>query len=115
MATKKGKNTRVSKQAKKSKFQFTWWMGVVIVLVVAILGLAALRFSRASEKYLSYDVTYVQGHRCLWQDGKAFCDLGPSLATFSFTNKFNVTVYCGTFHTPIVPGDGKTYYGCLPK
>lgn len=47
MPTKKS-NKRVAKSAKKSNFTFKWWMGVLIVAVVAVVGLIVLRFSNAS-------------------------------------------------------------------
>ncbi len=40
--------SRTLKKAQKSGFRFKWWMGVVLVVVVAGIGLAILRFSQAS-------------------------------------------------------------------
>ncbi len=57
--TKSTTKTRVSKQAKKQGFKFRWWMGVVIILIVAIVGLVILRFSRAAGR-----PGYIQGHYC---------------------------------------------------
>lgn len=52
MPTKKNtKKARVSKQAKKSKFQFKWWMGVVIIAIVIIVGVVVVRFSFAGTSY----------------------------------------------------------------
>lgn len=52
MATKQNtKKTRVSKQAKKSKFQFKWWMAIVIAVIVIIVGLVVVRFSFAGTSY----------------------------------------------------------------
>lgn len=48
MATKT-KKSNVSKSAKKTKFSFRWWMAVVLVVVVAVIGIAFLRFSHASS------------------------------------------------------------------
>lgn len=54
MATKKPvkKSTaksNVSKSAKKSSFQFKWWMAVIAVGVVAIIGVVVVRSSFASD------------------------------------------------------------------
>ncbi len=47
-AKKNTSKSRVSNRAKKSGFKFHWWMGVIIVLIVAVVGIIVLRFSRAS-------------------------------------------------------------------
>ena len=44
--------SRVSKSAnKKNGFRFRWWMGLVLVIVVAIVGVVVLRFSRAASVF----------------------------------------------------------------
>lgn len=35
--------------AKRKGFQFKWWMGVVIAVIIAVVGLVVLRFSNAAE------------------------------------------------------------------
>ena len=47
MPTSKPKSN-VAKSAKKSSFKFRWWYAVIAVLVVAVVGIAVLRFSHAS-------------------------------------------------------------------
>lgn len=44
--------SRVSK-SKKSKFQFKWWMAVILVVIVGGIGIAILRFSKASSDWQS--------------------------------------------------------------
>lgn len=50
MPTNRKPKSRVAKAGinKKSKFHFRWWMGVLLVLVVAGIGLVVLRFSHAA-------------------------------------------------------------------
>lgn len=39
----------VNKSAtKKNSFKFTWWMAVAGVIIIAVVGIAVVRFSRAS-------------------------------------------------------------------
>jgi hypothetical protein len=48
MATKP--KSRIAKSnAKKSSFKFHWWMAVILVLFVAVVGIAVLRFSHAQN------------------------------------------------------------------
>ena len=50
MPTKKPTKSRVSKTStKKSGFQFRWWMGLILVVIVAGIGIAVIRLSRASS------------------------------------------------------------------
>lgn len=44
---KKATKSRISK--KKSGFRFRWWMGVGIVVVIAVVGVVVVRFSQASS------------------------------------------------------------------
>ncbi len=49
MATNKSsKKSNVSKSAQLTKFKFRWWMALILVGVVAIIGIVILRFSNAS-------------------------------------------------------------------
>lgn len=47
MATKPKSN--VAKSAKKSSFKFRWWMAVIGIGVIAVIGIAIVRFSNASS------------------------------------------------------------------
>lgn len=47
-AKKNTSKSRVSNRAKKSGFKFHWWMGVVIVVIIAVVGIIVIRFSHAS-------------------------------------------------------------------
>lgn len=44
--------TRVSKSTSKGGFKFRWWMGLGLVIVVAVLGVLVLRFSNAGAAAL---------------------------------------------------------------
>lgn len=50
MATKK-KTTKsnVSKSAKKQSFKFRWWMAVILVMFVAVVGIIVLSFTYAAN------------------------------------------------------------------
>lgn len=53
MSIKKTKSNTRSRTSKaglsKKSFQFKWWMGVVIVLIVGVVGILVLRFSHAAS------------------------------------------------------------------
>jgi hypothetical protein len=53
MATKKTTKSRVSKTAKNKKggFKFRWWMAVILVMIVAVVGIVVVRFSHAMGQY----------------------------------------------------------------
>ncbi len=53
MATK-SKTSRTAKRSKVKQFQFRWWMGVLIVGIVGVVGIAVFRFSNASGQPLRY-------------------------------------------------------------
>lgn len=48
--------SNVRKGANKGGFKFRWWMVLVLVVVVAVVGIAVLRFSHASGQY-----AYIKG------------------------------------------------------
>ncbi len=58
---KRKTTARTSKQSNKTKFKFRWWMGLIIITVVALVGVVVVRFSRAAEPgsvsaaYVGYD------------------------------------------------------------
>jgi hypothetical protein len=47
------KKTKVSRTAPKKGggFQFRWWMALILIGVVAVIGVLILRFSHASNNY----------------------------------------------------------------
>lgn len=45
--------TKSKKTTKKKGFQFRWWYAAILILVVAIVGIAVLRFSQAKGDYSS--------------------------------------------------------------
>lgn len=53
--TKKSSRSNVSKTTKKQSFKFRWWMAVILVLLVAVVGIVIVRFSRASGNDPIYD------------------------------------------------------------
>lgn len=65
--------SRTSKRAKKPGFNFKWWMGVVLVVVVAGIGLAIIQFSQASSVRNIY-ASPVQGFG-------GSCNIAPSITT----------------------------------
>lgn len=48
MAAKKQTRSKTRTSTKKQGFKFRWWMGVLLVLVIAVVGVAVLRFSQAA-------------------------------------------------------------------
>ncbi len=49
MATKKTKSkSNTAKSTKLTQFKFRWWMAVILVAVVAVIGIVVLQFSHAS-------------------------------------------------------------------
>jgi hypothetical protein len=46
--------SNLSKSAKKSSFKFRWWYAVIAVLVVAVVGIAVIRLSRAGTAANTY-------------------------------------------------------------
>ena len=73
MAAKKASssNSRVSTSAnKKSGFKFRWWMAVLLVVVVAAVGIAYLRYSHAGGPAATLEAN--EGSRLrmkLWGNG----------------------------------------------
>jgi len=53
MANRKPKS-KVAKSSKLTRFTFKWWMVIVLVLVVALIGIVIIRLSHASGA--TYDV-----------------------------------------------------------
>lgn len=51
--------TRVSKSTSKGGFKFRWWMGALLIAVVAVIGIYVIYSSRASGKLYVGTVTYV--------------------------------------------------------
>ncbi len=71
MAAKKQTKSKTRTTTKKQGFQLRWWMAAALVVVVALVGILVLRYSRASNidpggytgavyggKYLRYDGQY---------------------------------------------------------
>ena len=58
--------SNVAKSAKKSSLKFKWWMAVVGVGIIALIGIVVLRFSHAGTSYvigkISMDATSKDGH-----------------------------------------------------
>jgi hypothetical protein len=63
MPTKKPKSN-VANRAKKSSFKFRWWYAVIAILVVAIVGIAVLRFSHAGTRPLGKITLYCAQGSC---------------------------------------------------
>lgn len=61
--TKPKSNVRTSNQ-QLTQFKFRWWMALILVAVIAIIGIVILRFSHASGG---------DGGWCDQQSGKLFC------------------------------------------
>lgn len=78
---KKSKTRIASKN--KTKFQFHWWMGLGLVLLVALIGIVIIRFSNASVKS-----EWIQGHFCEWNSGTPSCTLDRG-NTFEFQNELS--------------------------
>lgn len=59
MATKKTNSkskSNVSRASQLTQFKFRWWMALVLVAVIAIIGIVILRFSNAGTKpYFTFD------------------------------------------------------------
>lgn len=52
---KSSKLTRVSKKAKSTKPHFKIWVGVLVVLIIAVVGMVVVRFSQASSGSVWFD------------------------------------------------------------
>ncbi len=64
MPTKsKTAKSRTSKTGltKRKGFQFKWWMGVALVLIVALVGIIVLRYSRAANGPIPPDAGTIVG------------------------------------------------------
>jgi hypothetical protein len=96
MATKTKPKARTSKSStNKSTFKFHWWMALVLVFIVAVVGLVVLRYSHAAGPFTAND-TGGGSHICIWSNGGLYC-----------TNVGSSTVY-----VPILTGKNSTinYY-----
>ncbi len=90
MATKKSAKKPQSRTAKSNtnqltQFKFRWWMALILVGVVAVLGIVILRFSHASSP--PADDAYTATVTRVWGD-KLYSD--PS--TYAITHIYNS--YC---------------------
>jgi hypothetical protein len=84
MAKKKSSKSKVVKSSKSKGFQFKWWMGAIIIGIIAIVGIVVVNFSRA-------------GTAAYWD---LYCNQGScSIAPFEGAIKQNL----------LVTSD---YYGC---
>lgn len=122
MPAKKPKTkTSSSKLAKQSKLHFRWYMAVVLIAIVAVVGILVVRFSNAATYYLSYRVSYEEGHTCLWQDGIPYCNLAGDNVDYEFRGKLDIRYYCNHLDIAIQPGmrdsNGNSikFFRCLPK
>lgn len=74
MAKSKTKS-RVSNNTKKSGFKFRWWMAGIVVIVVAIVGIAVLRFSHASTTTsFAYKIHSTRYNQSSGEDYKYYVD-----------------------------------------
>ncbi len=63
MPKPKSSKSRVAKSVnKKSSFRFRWWMGLALVVLIAIIGVVVVRFSQAGgSRTFSVDAGTIQG------------------------------------------------------
>ncbi|MBA3679178.1 hypothetical protein H0W80_03245 [Candidatus Saccharibacteria bacterium] len=92
MATNKSKTkskakskSRVSSGSQMTQFTFKWWMALVLVGIVAVIGLVVVRFSNAS----GFTFTYYGSANCRWESGTPYCQNGGE--RFTFTQGFGGT------------------------
>lgn len=88
MAVKKKTTTKksnVSKSAKKQSFRFRWWMAVIAVGVIAIVGIVVIRFSNAADVNHTYQLnapTFAHAWH-VWQHDQALPALGGGIKNHS--------------------------------
>jgi hypothetical protein len=69
---KNNSRTRVGKNTGKGGFKFRWWMGALLVAVVAVIGIYVIYTSRASGRAYTGTVQYFnlsQGGATVYVDG----------------------------------------------
>lgn len=60
MPSKTNKSRVRKASSKKSGFQFKWWMGLGLVVLVAVVGIAVIRFSNAANPTYGATVTKLE-------------------------------------------------------
>lgn len=81
-------------KSKKQGFQFSWWMAVGLVVIVAVVGVLVVRFSRASGQ--TFDITVNSAVR----DGK-----------YNIVQYYQGSGYNGTLTIPTYfPSQPDAYY-----
>ncbi len=61
MATKKTKVNKNGKSKVNNTPFFKWWMAVILVVIVALIGIVVVRFSEASSSYYEMNVVCREG------------------------------------------------------
>lgn len=98
MPTKSSKS-RVSNTTKKTGFKFRWWMGALLVAVVAVIGIYVIYSSRASGKLYVGTVTYVNRGQ------------GALTVNINGMGPVNFVQYPGNIINGNVPGWSQNYLG----
>lgn len=107
MATKKTTTkARTSKTSAKStqltQFKFRWWMALILVGVVAVIGVIIVQYSNASG------TTRYGTATCVWNSGSPSC-INPGGQEFTFSQAFGP--YGADYKCP---GGASGYRPCIP-
>ncbi len=65
MVIKSKVKSRVSNNSQLTQFKFQWWMALILVGLVAILGIVIIRFSHAGTQWDQGNSSYLNDNLCV--------------------------------------------------
>lgn len=97
MAKSKTVKSRVSSKNKKQGFKFRWWMGLVLVGIIAAVGIVVVYTSQAATtekaKFMTIERTFIdssKGHCIQFQQkAESYYDTYCRLTTETWDNNYN--------------------------
>lgn len=104
--------TRTSKTglSNKRRFQFRWWMGLVLVGVVAVVGLLVLRFSHASSNLAGNSTDTVINSQTVQDLSKKFVQDKATAQAYDGQPYGYTEIYCISGSCHVFPVSGAYKY-----
>ncbi len=109
--TQKNSKSSASRSTQLTQFTFKWWMALVLVGIVAVVGVVIVRFSNAAGPFAVND-TAGNPHTCSWSSGSLYCtNIGSSTVYVPIGVGKNpaVNYFCKSSHGSIDTYAGKAY------